>query len=88
MVNYQKLAIRISIIVTIIAIIAVLSYLLIKNSKEKYTSCTGNEEENEEDTTYTEKVNSKENYTVYTGKVNNELTNYIIKNSKTIRLNY
>ena len=84
MVNYQKLAIRISIIVTIIAIIAVLSYLLIKNSKEKYTSCTGkeNEEENEEDTVYTEKVNSKENYTVYTGKVNNELTNYIIKNSQ------
>lgn len=84
MVNYQKIAIRISIFVTIIAIIAVVSYLLIKNSKEKYTACTGkvNDEENENHTVYRGKVNSKENYTVYTGKVNNELTNYIIKNSQ------
>jgi len=93
MVNYQKIAIGITIIVTIIAIIAVLSYLLIKNSKEKYTAYTGNvnNEENENETVYTgkvnhpvyrAKVNSKENYTVYTGKVNNELTNYIITNSQ------
>ena len=87
MINYQKIAIGFLIIVSIIAIIAVLSYLLIKNSKEKYTACTGNvnNEENENETVYTGKVNSKENYTVYTGKVNNELTNYIIKNSQGVQ---
>jgi len=41
MVNYQKIAIGFLIIFTIIAIIAVLSYLLIKNNKEKYTLYTG-----------------------------------------------
>jgi hypothetical protein len=43
MFNYRKIAIGISIIVTIIAIIGVLSYLLIKNSKEKYTGKVNNQ---------------------------------------------
>ena len=85
MANYQKIAIRISIIVTIIAILGLLSYLLTKNSKEKYTECTGKVNSKENHTVYTGKVNSKENYTVYTGKVNNELTNYIIKNSQGVQ---